>query len=143
MATVTIPVADLYAQFKAIADLEAQVAMLTAKLAAVELNAAQAPKARKPKDPNAPSKSKFATEEERKEAYRQRALKAAATRKANRLAAKTASEAGSVAPSTTTEVITKADIEEIDEDAKWLAMMQEKKAEQEADSVMDSLLSEI
>ena len=80
MATVTIPTADLLAQFKHRADLEAQVAILTAKIAALESKPKETKKERK----ESPTKSKFSTDEERKEAYKQRALKAAASRKANK-----------------------------------------------------------
>ena len=130
MATVTIPVADLLAQFKVRADLEAQVAMLTEKLAAAEAAATSKKTTRKPKDPNAPSKSKFATEEERKEAFKQRALKAAATRKANREAAKAAEAVGEAvveaAEKANAEPESEAPAAEEDEDAKWLAMMMTK-----------------
>ena len=127
MATVTIPIADLYAHFKTIADLESQVAMLTTKLA--EMENAPAKKTRKPKDPNAPTRSKFATEEERKEAYRQRALKAAATRKANREAAKAAEAVGAAVVAAAEQANAEPESDPVDvenEDTKWLAMMMSK-----------------
>ena len=84
---------ELYAQFKARADLEAKVTELQAKLAAVEL--APVKKSRKPKDPNAPpkepkdpkdSKPKKAglPAEELAERRRQNGLRLAASNRARR-----------------------------------------------------------
>ena len=78
---------ELYAQFKARADLEAKVADLEAKLAAAEL--APAKKSRKPKDPNAPPKEPKPKKgglppEELAERRRQNGLRLAASNRARR-----------------------------------------------------------
>jgi hypothetical protein len=86
MATLNITMEELYAQFKARADLEAKVAELQAKLDAVEI----APKkARKPKtvDPDAPkkqSKKPGLPPEELAERRRQNGLRLAAANKARK-----------------------------------------------------------
>ena len=91
MATVvTVSLDDLYNQFKARAELEAKVAMLESKLAAVEI----APKkSKKEKDPNAPEKpkvkkpGKYATPEELAEARKENGKRLAASNKARKEAA--------------------------------------------------------
>ena len=87
MATLNITMEELYAQFKARADLEAKVAELQAKLDAVEI----APKkVRKPKvvDPDAPKKEKSKKPglppEELAERRRQNGLRLAAANKARK-----------------------------------------------------------
>ena len=90
MATMNITMEELYAQFKARADLELKVAELEAKLAAVEV--APTKKSRKPKDPNAvpkepkepkPKKTGLPAEE-LAERRRQNGLRLAAANKARR-----------------------------------------------------------
>ena len=121
MATVTIPVADLLEQFRARADLEAQVAVLTAKLAALDSVSTKTKS-------NGPSKSKFSTEEERKEAYKQRAIKAAASRKAKKEAVKP--------------VVEDQTVVEDDVDTKWVAEMRALKESQAAKWVASTTLGE-
>ena len=89
MATMNITMEELYAQFKARADLEAKVAELEAKLAAVEPK-----KSRKAKEPKAPKEPKDASAskpkktglpaEELAERRRQNGLRLAAANKARR-----------------------------------------------------------
>ena len=92
---VVVRLEDLYAQFKERAMLEAQVTQLTEKIQSTGIQdpgnsrdpGTDVPKAEKPKKER---KSKYATEEERKEAMRQNGLRLAAANKAKREAEKAA-----------------------------------------------------
>ena len=119
MATITVTIAELEAQFKAKYDakfeameLRAKVNELEAKLAAMGTDSK---KSKKPKDPNAPvkpKKSKYANPEELALARRENGLRLAAANKLKRDAKKEAEKL----------------------DAEWLASEQAQKSETSSES---------
>ena len=84
--TVVVSLEELYAQFRERANLEARIAQMTEQLTKTEITTAE-----KPKKERKPT-SKYASEEERKEAMRQNGLRLAAANKARREAEKAAKE---------------------------------------------------
>ena len=88
MATLNITMEELYAQFKARADLEVKVAELEAKLAAVEMTPTKAKKVKEPKAPKElkepKSKKPGLPPDELAERRRQNGLRLAAANKARK-----------------------------------------------------------